>query len=255
MSAEGSDLPPFTYHRATDLTNALAQLRRPGASVYAGGTDLVVALRNRAPWASGIRHLVDIKDLAEARGIERQRETLRIGALTTARELASSAVVRRQAPVLAMAASLTSAPSLRARGTVGGNVMTPHPAGDVATALLALGAIAEFAIAGRRTQRVSVADLLTSRASLPQGSVMVALHVPTSTASWYERLGRRTGFCRATLSVAVARRAGEMQIAIGGLAERPVLRSTAPPGSTLSSLVDTIVERAVRQASSVTAKR
>lgn len=253
MSAEGSDLQPFTYHRAADLRNALAELRRPGACVYAGGTDLVVALRNRAPWVSGIRHLVDIKDVTEARGIVRQRETLRIGALTTARDLSSSAVVRRRTPVLARAAMLTSAPALRARGTVGGNVMTPHPAGDVATALLALDAIAEFAIAERRTQRVSVADLLTSRAAPPPGSVMVALHVPTSTASWYERLGRRHGFCRATLSVAVAYHEGGTQIAIGGLAERPVLQSTVPPASPLSSLVDTMVERAVRRALSVKA--
>ena len=81
-----SDLTSFTYHRATRLSDALAHLGRAGACAYAGGTDLLVGLRHRAEWVAGVRHLVDIKDIHDARGIELDGDMLRIGALSTTRE-------------------------------------------------------------------------------------------------------------------------------------------------------------------------
>ena len=129
-----SDLPDLAYVRPRHLGAARAALARPGAHVYAGGTDLLVALHERRPWARFVRTLVDVKALAPARGIVARGNTVRIGALVTAAELAASPLVRRAAPVLAEAARLTSSPALRRRGTVGGNLATPHPAGDVATA-------------------------------------------------------------------------------------------------------------------------
>ena len=250
------DVTSFTYHRATGRADALAHLSREGACAYAGGTDLLVALRHRAEWVAGVRHLVDIKDVDDARGIQLDGDMLRIGALTTARELVSSAVVRRTARVLSMAASQTSAPWLRARGTVGGNVMTPHPAGDIATALLALGAVAEFATRGRRrTERIPLADVMSPAATRLSGSLLLALHVPTTAHSWYERASRRLVFCRATVAVAAVHRGTHTQVALGGVAERPVLGSSAPPASPLTALVDALVERATHGASIATRRR
>ena len=80
-----------------------------GACIYAGGTDLLVALTERRPWTCFVRDVVDIKQLDQARGIVTRGAEMRIGALVTAHELASHPGVRRQANVLAEAASLTSA--------------------------------------------------------------------------------------------------------------------------------------------------
>ena len=241
-----SELTPFTYHRAAGRADALAHLNREGACAYAGGTDLLVGLRHRAGWVSGVRHLVDVKDVHDARGIQLDGDMLHIGALCTAQELASSSIVRRMARVLAMAASQTSAPWLRARGTVGGNVMTPHPAGDIATALLALGAIAEFATHGRgRTERIALAELMSQGRT---NSLLLALHVQAAAQSWYERSSRRSAFCRATVAVAVVHRGTGTQVALGGVAERPILGSSAPAGSPLTSVVEALVERTTRGA-------
>lgn len=249
----GSDLPSFTYHRARDLEDALEHLQRNGAHVYAGGTDLVVALRLRADWVAGIRHLVDIKDVREAHGIARAGGTLRIGALATAREVAASPLVRRHARALSMAASLSSAPWLRARGTVGGNVMTPHPAGDMTTALLALDAVAEFTDAGRRPTRVPLVELLSGVATAANG-ILVAVHAPLTARSWYERLARRGAFSRATVAVAVCDGPSAPRVAVAGLAQRPALRAHLPP-TPERDLVDALADRALTRASSGTKPR
>ena len=78
-------------------------------------------------------------------GIVDVGDSLRVGAAVRPHTLAASRLARRVAPALAEAAAATSSPALRRRGTVGGNIVTPHPAGDVATALLALGATVEIA--------------------------------------------------------------------------------------------------------------
>src|SRR5262245_22487625 len=111
-----SDLPELSYCRPRHLDDALRALARPGACAYAGGTDLLVALTTRAPWTAGVRELVDIKELDVARGVTEVDDALRIGALTTADELAASRLVTREAPALAEAARVTSAPALRRRG-------------------------------------------------------------------------------------------------------------------------------------------
>jgi carbon-monoxide dehydrogenase medium subunit len=241
----GSDLPAVTYHRATGLGDAREQLRRDGAHVYAGGTDLVVALKQRRGWVSPVRHLVDIKDVREAQGIVRAGKNLRIGALATAREVAASSLVRRHARALSQAAALTSAPWIRARGTVGGNIFTPHPAGDITTALLALGAVAEFIDIDRRTIRVPLAELLTDE-SIVRKAILVAVHVQAAARSWYERLARRQAFCRASVAVAVV---DGSHVAVAGLAPRPTLRTLLSP-SPMIELVDALAERALRNAAS-----
>ena len=245
MTAEGSDLPPFTYHRARGLHDAMSHLARAGACTYAGGTDLLVALRQRAEWVADVRHLVDIKALPEAAGITRLGDSLRIGALTTASALATSAIVRRHARVLAMAAERTSAPSLRNRGTVGGNVVTPHPAGDVATALLALGATAE--LTGRK-ERVPVSSLISGAFKLPSGTFLLAFHVPVAAQSWYERIAPRLAFSRATRSVAVVTRSTGIVTAAGGIADRPTLLSAGamPDDELLQALLKRATRRAMR---------
>ena len=65
---------------------------------------------------------------------------MRIGALTTHAELASSPVVREQCPALAEAAGHVGDPAVRNRGTIGGNVAHADPASDLPTVLAALGA-------------------------------------------------------------------------------------------------------------------
>ena len=130
--------PDFTYHRATSLSAAHALLaENPGAKLLAGGHSLIPLLKLRlaAPAA-----LVDIGRIAELRGIALSGDTIRIGALTTHAELASSSVLKKSASALADAAGQVGDPAVRNRGTIGGNIAHADPASDLPTVLVALGA-------------------------------------------------------------------------------------------------------------------
>lgn len=216
-----SDLPPLRYTRPPTLRAALTALARPGTCIYAGGTDLLVALGERRPWARFVRELVDVKGIGEARGVARVDGMLRIGALVTAAELADDRTVRRYAPALAEAARLTSAPALRGRGTVGGNLVTPHPAGDVATALVALDATVE--VAGARGLRlVPIADFIGGQAGAwPRQRIVLAVRVVSSPASAFEKIADRAAFGRALVAAAVVTHGCAVRVALGGLGARP----------------------------------
>jgi len=218
-------LPAFAYLRPRSLAEATAALARPGAHAYAGGTDLLLWIAERAPTIGAVRLLVDIKDLTAASGIRSRPGWLRIGALTTMAELAGSAVVRRHAPMLAEAAAHTAAPALRHRATLGGNLVTRHPAPDAATALLAASARVEWIGREGRRRRTPVGDFI---AAPPRRSRLVlAIHVPASRRSAFEKHGSRRGFSRSIVAVAVRRSPKGSGVAIGGVGVRPIVAVTA----------------------------
>lgn len=219
-----SELPPLVYTQPDSLAGVLAALERPGARIFAGGTDLIVALKERSAWVASVRELVDIKGVDEARGIHDLGGELRIGALVTAQELASEPIVSRFAMALAEAAAATSAPTLRARGTVGGNLTTPHAAGDVATALLALDATAEVATSPTEVEAVPVEALIgDANQALPGAALILAVRVSKCQAGAFEKQGARRAFTRSRAAVAVALRDGGSRVALAGLASQPFL--------------------------------
>ena len=88
--------------------------------------------------------------------------TVRIGALTTHAELASSAELRDHCPALAEAARHVGDPAVRNRGTIGGNVAHADPASDLPTVLAALGA--RFVVSGGAGTTTVNAGAASSRA-------------------------------------------------------------------------------------------
>jgi len=90
------------------------------AKVIAGGTDVVVALKQRRLAA---RNLVSISCLRELSFISStEARGLAIGAMTTLSEIARSNAVRETCPSLAVAASRVASPQIRNVGTIGGNI-------------------------------------------------------------------------------------------------------------------------------------
>ena len=130
--------PDFAYYRAGSVAEVGRLLRKhPGAKLLAGGHSLIPLLKLRlaAPPA-----LIDIGRLDELKGISVADGQVRIGALTTHAQLASSSELAGHAPALAEAASLIGDPAVRNRGTIGGNVAHADPASDLPTVLRALDA-------------------------------------------------------------------------------------------------------------------
>lgn len=107
-------LQPTTLPQAVELLASHEDLR-----ILAGGTDMVVNLRNKlfAP-----QYVLDIKGISDLRGVREEHGWLRIGALTTLSELAEHPHVREHYQVLALAARAVAGPNIRNMGTLGGNI-------------------------------------------------------------------------------------------------------------------------------------
>jgi aerobic carbon-monoxide dehydrogenase medium subunit len=106
--------------------------------ILAGGTALILVLRQRLVSPS---HIVSLAKIRELRGITYDPlEGLRIGALTVHTDIARSPLVRQHFPMLADMASRLANPQVRNQGTLGGNLCFGDPATDPPSCLIALDA-------------------------------------------------------------------------------------------------------------------
>lgn len=113
-------LPRFEYFEPTTVEEACALLVRPGARALAGGTELLVDLKQKtiAPEA-----LVNLKRIPRLDGIAPgEAGGLFIGAATTLRAVATSPLVKDRCPLLAKAAASVGRPRIPEMATIGGNL-------------------------------------------------------------------------------------------------------------------------------------
>ncbi len=108
----------FEFTSPQTLDDAL-QLYHDRARWFAGGTDLVPEIETGTAVPA---RLVNLKQIAELRGIAETDSGLRIGALTTLTEIAESRVVREKYRALADACEFSASPQLRNVATIGGNL-------------------------------------------------------------------------------------------------------------------------------------
>jgi carbon-monoxide dehydrogenase medium subunit len=129
----------FNYHKAASVAEAAGMLSgNPEAKVLAGGQTLIAAMKLRLASPSD---LVDLRGIAELRGIKSDANGLTIGAMTTHAEVAASADVRQKIPALARLANGIGDRLVRNLGTLGGSVANNDPAADYPAGVVGLGAI------------------------------------------------------------------------------------------------------------------
>ena len=114
-------LPRFEYIAPKTIDEAVSVLseNKGDAKVIAGGTDILVNMKNRILTP---KYLVDIKEIKGLDHIKNGKEDLRIGALTTLNSIEESDVIKDKFPVLAKAAGDVGAILHRYSGTIGGNI-------------------------------------------------------------------------------------------------------------------------------------
>jgi aerobic carbon-monoxide dehydrogenase medium subunit len=134
-------LDRFVIHQPESAAEASAMLTQWGgeAAIYAGGTELLVVMKERL---AHFPHLIDVKRIPGLReiGYDAERGELRIGATATHWDIERSPLVRERIPVLAMLAANVANVRVRAAGTIGGNLCFAEPHSDPAALLTALGA-------------------------------------------------------------------------------------------------------------------
>ncbi|GLH76308.1 molybdopterin dehydrogenase [Bradyrhizobium sp. SSBR45G] len=186
----------FSYRRAYTVDEALDAHASNGddARFIAGGQSLVpaLALRLQAP-----RILIDINHIEELRGVTREGEWLRIGALTRHCEMLTEPLIAEFAPLLRAAAPFVAHPAIRNRGTLGGSVALADPASEFPAMMLALDAEIEIAGAsGRRRVRADEFFIDLFETAAAPGELVTAIFVPRFRCNQricFDELARRRG--------------------------------------------------------------
>jgi CO/xanthine dehydrogenase FAD-binding subunit len=199
-------MKPFDYIGCATVEEACAALdaRRGDARILAGGTDLLPELRR--PRAASPGALVDISRVGSLNAITFLDGRVRIGPLATHAELSRSAIIRREAALLAAAAGGVGSPQIRNRGTIGGNIMNAATCADTVPPLVALGA--SLTLRSVRSSRdVDIAGFFEkpykTRAREDEVLVSIAFPaLPPTARSAFVKLGRRNAVSIARLSVA-----------------------------------------------------
>jgi len=114
----------ISIYRPTSVDEAIQILSRHGteAGVYAGGTDLLIRLKNRLKQAP--TYLVDIKKIDNLRYIkEDSAGGVQIGTATKLAEIAESDMLKKKYPMLVQAFNMISSPELRNASTLGGDLL------------------------------------------------------------------------------------------------------------------------------------
>src|SRR5579859_7499812 len=113
-----------SIYRPSTVDEAIQILSQHGteAGVYAGGTDLLIRLKNRLHQAP--TYLVDIKKIDNLRYIREDAQGgVQIGAATKLAEIADSDLLKKKYPMLVQAVNFISSPELRNASTLGGDLL------------------------------------------------------------------------------------------------------------------------------------
>jgi carbon-monoxide dehydrogenase medium subunit len=219
----------FSYERPESLDEALRVLADSGPEVelLAGGTDLVIAIRDRYRQPKTV---VDLKRVAEfSPSLVWDGDTVTLSATATMAQIVADEGLNRHFPALAEAAVVVGSVQIRNRATLLGNICNGSPAADTAPPLLVYDAIVAVAGPGG-TRRVPIDDFIVGpgRTDLQDGEIAVAaeLTAPSrSRGSAYERMTRRRGTDLASVTLCAAvDDAGVTRIAYGSVGPRAWLR-------------------------------
>ena len=107
-----------TRHAGESLFDSRSRQVR-ATRIVAGGTDLIPSMQQKL---FEPQHVLDIRHIAELKGIRQTEKSTEIGALTTLTQIEHSDFLRQHYSVLAEAAKTVASPILRNMGTIGGNI-------------------------------------------------------------------------------------------------------------------------------------
>jgi carbon-monoxide dehydrogenase medium subunit len=221
---------PFAYARPATLAEAIDLLREHGAAarVLAGGTDLVINLRDGSARPAVVMDVKRIPELAP--GIRAAADgTLVIGATTTMTQLLTHPVIRRDLAALAESAAVVGSVQIRNRATLAGNLCNASPAADTAPALLVHAAVVVLrGPAGERRVALDEFFVRSGVTTKAPDELVTAIEIPAPPAriaSAHQRRTRRRGHDLASVTLAVGvDGGGTTRVAFGSVGPRPLLR-------------------------------
>lgn len=240
----------FEYAAPTTLQEALDLLsQNPEAKLLAGGHSLLPLLRIRL---ASPPMLVDLGKIPELKGI-RANGGIEIGAMTTYRELETSAELAQRLPMLAESAGQVGDPQVRNRGTLGGSLAHADPAADMTAVILALGA--ELVVIGPSgVRRIAADDFFVDmlQSAVEPGEILTEIRIPAMPARMgaaYEKFKHpASGYAIVGVAAMVHRGAdgavSECRIAVTGAGPKPQRARAAEDALTGGADASAAAERA-----------
>jgi aerobic carbon-monoxide dehydrogenase medium subunit len=226
-------LPPFDYACPTTLPEAIQLLAsNDDAKAIAGGQSLVPMLAFRLSQPS---LLVDLRKLADLRGIRISDAGVTLGAMVRWRDIEEDERLETAHPLLKAAISHVAHYQIRNRGTVGGSIAHADPAAEMPG--IAMTCDAEIAVVGKSGAHViQAADFFQGAltTALTTDEIIVEVRLPAWPAGrrWgFQEFARRRGdFAMAAAAVFYDQdergKARNAHVGVIGVGDRP-LRLTA----------------------------
>jgi carbon-monoxide dehydrogenase medium subunit len=201
----------------------------------AGGTDMVMTLaRGASPDV-----LIDISQLRELSFVAVEADRTRIGAATTFSDLAGDVHVAECFPALAQASMQAGSVQIRNRATIGGNIASAMPAGDLLPVLKCLDARIHVLTRQGETRSYAFDAVVrgAGRTTLPNGYLITEISLPRAPrdgrTSAFAKLGRRDALTIARLNLAASveydeasGRLGEVRLTAGAIGPVPARLSS-----------------------------
>lgn len=216
----------FQYFRPETLEEALELLDRHGKDikVLAGGTDLIVALRDKAIVC---KYIMDIKAIKELQNISYSgSEGLSVGAAVCLNDIICSDDVKNNYPILVEAAKTLANSLLRNRATLVGNICNASPGGDMLSPSIVLDGRVEIASKqGRRSMALKEFFLGVKRTALKENELVTKVIFPSIKGTGkYMRKSRIKGHDLAQVSVAAfLMENGGLRFCIGAAGPTPIV--------------------------------
>ena len=166
---------PETVAEASELLSRFGE----SAKIYAGGTELLLAMKEGLVQ---YERLVNLKRLQGLSEVKQDGGEIRIGALCTHHQLEGSELLRRQLPSLVRLEENVANVRVRQAGSLGGNLCFAEPHADPGTLLMALGAkMIATKSAGQREITAEEFFVDAYETSLQVDEVLTEIRVPTPT--------------------------------------------------------------------------
>ena len=232
----------------------IKQQRGADARVIAGGTDLILRMRDRV-FSPAL--LIDLRRTS-LDAISLTSDEMRLGAYVDMSQVLASADIARMFPALPSACHEFAGPPIRNRSTLGGNIVNASPAADLVPPLIAYDASIVLSCAGGdRVLPLAEFFVGPGQSVIEPEEILTEIRLPVMpsiTAATFIKLGQRRSMAisqvnlttRLTLDESAT--VSDARIVLGAVAPTPIRAPAAEGILTGKQLSDELLEQAAGQA-------
>lgn len=217
----------FSPGNIQELTTCLSRADEE-TRVLAGGTDLLIELRNKGSEFS----FIDLSTCGFLKEIRDLGEEIWLGSMVTHAQIKENSLLNQHFPGLSQSAGGIGSQQIRNRGTIGGNIANASPAADMMPILYALQARVEIVAGNGDKRQIAIADFHKGSLSCNECILGFIIPVLPNSRSAFVKLGSRSQVTIAKLNGAICWQveAGQLLMArmwLGAIQPRPISLAAA----------------------------